>query len=70
MLRVLGNETLMIGFSLVEDAEPGIATKSVSQVLYPGQRMSVRDGFMIQQTIIYAEAECTVLFSDTDPGAV
>ncbi len=28
--------------------------------------MSIRDGLLIQETIIYAEAECTVFFSDAD----
>ncbi len=35
VLGVFGDKTLMIGLSLVKDAEPGIATECVSQVLYP-----------------------------------
>lgn len=64
MVQTLSDEALMVGIPLVPlDAKPGVATKGVCQVLYPGQWVSIRNSLFIQEAKVDAQAQATIFLT-------
>lgn len=62
------DEALVVGFPLIQNTKSGVAPKGVCQILYFRQRVAIRDSLFIQEAIVNAQTQATVLLPDRQLG--